>query len=170
MELQQGLRLSDAEGIAAERLDGAAEDLLVPVPVPPDPGGDDHVLELQQGLRLSDVEGIAAERLDGAAEDWPMPVSVPSDPGGDDHVELQQGLRLSDAEGIAAERLDGAAEGSLKEALAIARTQDEEIVRLQLADIAEVGESFAAGPLVPLIDARFTEGGRTQVLEPHIRL
>ena len=168
LELQQGLRLSDAEGIAAERLDGAAEDLPAPVSVPSDPGGDDHVLELQQGLRLSDAEGIAAERLDGAAEDSLMPVSVPSDPGGDDHVlDLQQGLRLSDAEGIAAERLDGAAEGSLKEALAIARTQDEEIVRLQLADIAEVGESFAAGPLVPLIDARFTEGGRTQVLEPH---
>lgn len=98
----------------------------------------------------------------------PMPVPVPPNPGGDDHVlELQQGLRLSDAEGIAAERLDGAAEGSLKEALAIARTQDEEIVRLQLADVAEVGESFAAGPLVRLIDASFAEGGRTQVREPH---
>ena len=97
------------------------------------------------------------------------PMPVPPDPGGDDDVpELQQSLRLSDAEGIAAQRLDGAAEGSLKEALAIAPAGDAGNAGPQLADrIAEVGESFAAGPLVRLIDARFAEAGRTQIREPH---
>jgi hypothetical protein len=94
---------------------------------------------------------------------------VPPDPGGDDDVcELQQGLRLSDAEGIAAQRLDGAAEGSLREALAIATPDDAGNAGPALADrIAEVGESFAAGPLIRLIDARFAEAGRTQVSGPH---
>ena len=90
------------------------------------------------------------------------PMLVSPDPGGDDHVSgLQQGLRLSDAEEIAAERLDGAAEGSLKEALAIAPAEDaSNAARPQLADpVGAVDESFAAGPLVRLIDAQFAEAG-----------
>ena len=76
-------------------------------------------------------------------------------------------MRLSDAEEIAAERLDGAAEGSLKEALATAAAEEAGDTGSQLADrIGAVGESFAAGPLVRLIEARFGEVGRTQISEP----
>lgn len=98
------------------------------------------------------------------------PTRVLPEPGGDEHVsELQQGLRLSDAEGIAARRLDGAAEGSLKQALAIARAEGAGNAGPQLADrIGAVGESFAAGPLVRLIDARFAEMGRTRIHEPPV--
>ena len=93
---------------------------------------------------------------------------VPPGLGGDDNdSEPRQSLRLSDAEEIAAERLDGAAEGSLKEALATAAAEEEGDTGSQLADrIGAAGESFAAGPLVRLIEARFGEVGRTQVSEP----
>src|ERR1700674_5239764 len=92
------------------------------------------------------------------------PMPVPPDDGGDDNDSgLQQGLRLSDAEEIAASRLDGAAEGSLREAWAIASEETTGDAGSQHTDASEpTGESFAAGPLIPLIDARSTEIGRTR--------
>jgi hypothetical protein len=96
------------------------------------------------------------------------PMPLPPDSGGNDRVSgLQQGLRLSDAEGIAAERLDGATEGSLQEALAIASAEDVGDAQAHPAvDVRAAGKHFTAGPLVRLIDARFAEGGRTQLREP----
>jgi len=96
----------------------------------------------------------------------PMPVP-PADGGDDDSVSgLQQGLRLSDVEGIAARRLDGA-EGSLGEALAIAAPANAGDAAPQATDaVGAVGESFASEPLVPLIDARSPEVGRTLARKP----
>jgi len=96
----------------------------------------------------------------------PMPVP-PADGGDDDPVSgLQQGLRLSDVEGIAARRLDGA-EGSLGEALAIAATANAGDAAPQATDaVGAVGENFASEPLVPLIDARSAEIGRTLARKP----
>ena len=96
----------------------------------------------------------------------PMPVP-PADGGDDDSVSgLQQGLRLSDVEGIAARRLDGA-EGSLGEALAIAAPANAGDAAPQATDaVGAVGESFASEPLVPLIDARSAEIGRTLARKP----
>jgi hypothetical protein len=95
------------------------------------------------------------------------PMPVPPDDGGNDHVSgLPQGLRLSEVEEIAAGRLDGAAEGSLREALAIASVEKAGGAESPPIAIEAVGESFAAGPLVRLIDARFAEAGRTQIREP----
>jgi hypothetical protein len=97
----------------------------------------------------------------------PMPVP-PADGGDDDPVSgLQQGLRLSDVEGIAARRLDGAAEGSLGEALAIAATANAGDAAPQPTDaVGAVGESSASAPLVPLIDVRSAEIGRTLARKP----
>ena len=97
----------------------------------------------------------------------PMPVP-PADGGDDDSVSgLQQGLRLSDVEGIAARRLDGTAEGSLGEALAIAAAANAGDAAPQATDaVGAVGESFASEPLVPLIDARSAEIGRTLARKP----
>jgi len=97
----------------------------------------------------------------------PMPVP-PADGGDDDSVSgLQQGLRLSDVEGIAARRLDGTAEGSLGEALAIAAPANAGDAAPQATDaVGAVGESFASEPLVPLINARFAEIGRTPARKP----
>jgi hypothetical protein len=97
------------------------------------------------------------------------PVPVPPAHGGDDDPVsgLQQGLRLSDAEEIAARRLDGAVEGSLREALAIAAAANAGDAGPQPTDaVGAVGESFAFGPLVRLIDARFAEIGRTRAPKP----
>ena len=88
------------------------------------------------------------------------PMPVPPESGGDDDVRARpQGLRLSDAEGIAAERLDGAAEGSLQEALAVAEADKAGDAAPHPADgIGAVGEGYASGPLVRLIDERSAEG------------
>jgi hypothetical protein len=96
----------------------------------------------------------------------PMPVP-PADGGDDDPVSgLQQGLRLSDVEGIAARRLDGA-EGSLGEALAIAATANAGDAAPQATDaVGAVSENFASEPLVPLINARSAEIGRTLARKP----
>jgi hypothetical protein len=68
-ELPTGLRLSDVEQLAEQRLDGAADGLSgVPNPLPPNDCENDHAVELPANLRLSDAERIASERLDGAAE------------------------------------------------------------------------------------------------------
>ena len=68
-ELPTGLRLSDVEQLAAQRLDGAAEGLPGAPPAQPSSDGEtNHALELPASLRLSDAEQIASQRLDGAAE------------------------------------------------------------------------------------------------------
>ncbi len=68
-ELPTGLRLSDVEQLAAQRLDGAAEGLPgAPPAQPPSDGETNHALELPTSLRLSDAEQIASQRLDGAAD------------------------------------------------------------------------------------------------------
>jgi hypothetical protein len=51
--------------------------------------------------------------------------------------------------------------------LAIASLDDARDVQSHpAADVRTVGEHFTAGPLIRLIDARFTEAGRTQMREP----
>src|ERR1700704_4501886 len=98
----------------------------------------------------------------------PMPMSVPPDDGRDDPVSgLQPGLRLRDAEEVAARRLDGAAGVSLREALAIEPAVSAGDVGPERTDaIGAVGECFAPGPLVRLIDARSAEIGRAQASKP----
>lgn len=58
----------------------------------------------------------------------------PGHGGNDDHSEPHSRLRLRDAEGIAAARIEGAAEGSLKEAIAPAATDQPPQAELQPAD------------------------------------
>ncbi len=96
------------------------------------------------------------------------PMPVPPESGGDDDVRARpQGLRLSDAEGIAADRLDGAAEGSLQEALAVAEADEAGYTAPHPADgIGAVGEGYASGPLVRLIDERSADGGRPRTRKP----
>ena len=68
-ELPAGLRLSDVERLATQRLEGAADGLPgVPAPQPPNGVETNQPLELPASLRLSDAERIASERLDGAAD------------------------------------------------------------------------------------------------------
>jgi hypothetical protein len=97
----------------------------------------------------------------------PMPVT-PGD-GGDDPVPgLPQGLRLSDAEEIAARRFDDVEEGSLGEALAVTSTADATDAGSQHTEaLGVVGEGFASGSLIRLIDARLAEADRTPIGEPH---
>lgn len=96
------------------------------------------------------------------------PMPVPPESGGDDDVRARpQGLRLSDAEGIAADRLDGAAEGSLQEALAVAEADKAGYAAPHPADgIGAVGEGYASGPLVRLIDERSADGSRPRTRKP----
>src|SRR6185436_13172950 len=103
-ELPTGVRLSDLEQSAAQRLDATAESAPeVPAPVRQDESESNHALEPMAGVRLSDAERIASERLDGAADSSlkeALAIVPPSEPSSD-------GLPLIDRiEAVAASRAE----------------------------------------------------------------
>jgi hypothetical protein len=85
-ELPTGLRLSDVERLAVERLEGTAQDMPgAPAPQPANDGETDRASELSTGIRLSDAARIASERLDGAADgslEEALAVAPPDAPSG----------------------------------------------------------------------------------------
>ena len=100
--LPTGLRLSDLEQHAAQRLDGTVESTQeVPAPLLPDDSESNHALEPTACVRLGDAERIASERLDGAADGSlkeALAIEPPSEPS-------SAGLPLIDRiEAVAASR------------------------------------------------------------------
>lgn len=171
--LPTGLRLSDAEQIAALHRDGAAESSPTSTaPLPPHDGESNNTSVLPTSLHLSEAGQIAAQRLDGAGHGTPIAITTLSparDGESNQASELPTNLRLSDAEQIAAHRLDGTAEGSLREALALAPAGDVANSASSLVDRVEaVGERLAAEPQAPPIDAMLAAGSsHTQPMAEH---
>jgi hypothetical protein len=106
-ELPTGVRLSDLEQSAAQRLDATAESAPeVPAPVRQDESESNHALEPMAGVRLSDAERIASERLDGAADSSlkeALAIVPPSEPSSDglplvDRIEAVAASRAAETE------------------------------------------------------------------------